>query len=169
MTPFAIGSAVSAALAGRLVQRLGRKLTVAGLCLVAAGLVTVAILAWLVPTADLGLALLAPLLVAGMVISPNTTLILGCVPTRMAGVAGGALQTGQRIGTAIGTAVLAGVRRATVTARHGDYPGALGVAMLCSVAFILVALALGIFELWARRTRRSADQLPSVTLAAPSE
>lgn len=118
VTPFAIGSAVSAALAGRLVGRLGRKLTVTGLSLVAAGLTTVAILAWLVPVAGLGPALTAPLL---------------------------------------------------VTAEHGDYPGALGVAMLCSVSFIVIALALGIFEQRAHRTRRSADQLQQVTMAAPSE
>jgi EmrB/QacA subfamily drug resistance transporter len=173
VTPFALGSAVSAALAGRLVSRLGRKLTVTGLSLVSIGLGTVALLAWLAPTANLSLLLAAPLLVAGigggMVISPNTTLTLECVPTRMAGVAGGALQTGQRIGTAIGTAVLAGVFRAVVTASHGDFPIALSIAMLCSVGFVLVALALGVGELRARRARRSAVQLHEVTLAAPSE
>ncbi|WP_312871931.1 MFS transporter [Amycolatopsis acididurans] len=173
VTPFAIGSAVSAALAGRLVAGLGRKLTVTGLSLVAVGLVTVALLAWLVPVADIGWTIIAPLLVAGigggMVISPNTTLTLECVPTRMAGVAGGALQTGQRIGTAIGTAVLAGVLRGVVTSSGGDYATALSVAMVCSVGFVLIALALGIFELRARRTRRSAAQLQYVTLAAPSE
>lgn len=173
VTPFPIGAAVSAALAGRLVSRLGRKLTVTGLSLVAIGLGMVALLAWLAPTANLSLVLAAPLLVAGigggMVISPNTTLTLECVPTRMAGVAGGALQTGQRIGTAIGTAVLAGVFRATVTASHGDFSTALSLAMLCSVGFILIALALGIGELRVRRARRSAVRLQDVTFAAPSE
>ncbi|GAB2976707.1 MFS transporter [Amycolatopsis acidiphila] len=173
VTPFALGSAISAVLAGRLVSRLGRKLTVTGLSLVATGLGTVALLAWLVPTANAGLVFAGPLLVAGigggMVISPNTTLTLECVPTRMAGVAGGALQTGQRIGTAIGTAVLAGVFRGVVTGTRGDYPTALSIAMLCSAGFVLVALALGIGELRARRARRSADQLQDVTFAAPSE
>ena len=173
VTPFAIGSAVSAALAGRLVSRLGRRLTVTGLSLVSGGLVVVALLAWLLPVADVGWAILAPLLIAGigggMVISPNTTLTLDCVPPRMAGVAGGALQTGQRIGTAIGTAVLAGILRSVVTSSDGDYPAALSVAMVCSAGFVLIALALGIFELRARRTRRSAGQLQHVTMAAPSE
>ncbi|HVV08814.1 MFS transporter [Amycolatopsis sp.] len=174
VTPFAIGSAIAAAVAGRLVPRWGRRLTVTGLSLVALGLLTVALLAWLLPnTEHLGLFLIAPLLVGGigggMVISPNTTLTLECVPTRMAGVAGGALQTGQRIGTAIGTAVLAGVLRSVVAATHGEFTTGLAVAMLCAVGFVLVALILGIGELRARRARASGDQLQHVTMAAPSE
>jgi hypothetical protein len=62
----------------------------------------VALLAWLVPAAHLGLILVPPLLVAGigggLVISPNTTLTLECVPTRTAGVAAGAMQTGHGSG-----------------------------------------------------------------------
>lgn len=151
VTPFAAGSAVSAALAGRLVARVGRKLTVTGLGLVIVGLGAVAVLVPLVPPADLGPALIAPLLAAGigggMVISPNTTLTLECVPASMAGVAGGAPQTGQRIGTAIGTVVLAGVLRAVVTSSHGDYPSGLTAAMLCAEGFLLVAFALALWEL----------------------
>jgi hypothetical protein len=45
----------------------------------------------------------------GMVTSPNVTLTLASVPVRMAGAAGGVLQTAQRIGSAIGTALLASV------------------------------------------------------------
>jgi EmrB/QacA subfamily drug resistance transporter len=157
VTSFAVGSSVSAAVAGRLVPRWGRKLTVTGLCLVALGLLVVAFVAGRVPPDSVGLAIAAPLLVAGigggMVISPNTTLTLECVPTSMAGVAGGALQTGQRIGTAIGTAVLASVFHAVVSASGGRYPFALSVSMLCSVGLTLIALALALAELWGRRKR----------------
>jgi hypothetical protein len=125
VTPFAVGSAVSAAVAGRLVPTYGRRLTVTGLAMVAVGLLAVALLAELVPPSASGWAFALPLLFAGvgggMVISPNTTLTLECVPVRMAGVAGGALQTGQRIGTAIGTAVLASVF-GTVVGAATDYP-----------------------------------------------
>lgn len=173
VTPFAVGAAVSAAVAGRLVARWGRRLTVTGLSLVALGLGVVALLAWLAPGQDLGLVVALPLLVAGigggMVISPNTTLTLECVPTRMAGVAGGALQTGQRIGTAIGTAVLASVFRAVLPASGNDFPAALAVSLLCAVGFVLFALGLGIAELRARRARASNDQLLSATTAAPYE
>jgi hypothetical protein len=74
-----------------------------------------------------------------------------------------------RLGTAVGTAVLAGILRAMVAASRGDFPDALSVVMLCSVGFILVAPVLAIGELRARRQPRSAVQLPEVTVAAPSE
>ena len=161
VTPFALGSAVSAAIAGRLVPRFGRKLTVTGLALVALGLLAVALVAELVPPSAAGWAFALPLLVAGvgggMVISPNTTLTLECVPVRMAGVAGGALQTGQRIGTAIGTAVLASVFGAVVSAASG-YPTALTVALSCAALLTCGALALAVAELRARRHREQASE-----------
>ncbi|MFJ9785522.1 MFS transporter [Amycolatopsis sp. NPDC101161] len=156
VTPFAVGSAVSAAVAGRLVPTFGRRLTVTGLAMVALGLLAVAVLAELVPPSASGWAFALPLLFAGvgggMVISPNTTLTLECVPVRMAGVAGGALQTGQRIGTAIGTAVLASVFGTVVVAAK-DYPLALTVALCCAAGLTCLALALAIAELRARRHR----------------
>jgi EmrB/QacA subfamily drug resistance transporter len=159
VTAFAIGSSVSAAIAGRLVGRWGRRLTVTGLIMVMAGLLAVAFVAGKVPADSAGLAIALPLLVAGigggMVISPNTTLTLECVPARLAGVAGGALQTGQRIGTAIGTAVLASVFHAVVTASGGQYQKALSVAMACSAGLTLIALAVALAELH-RRARRAA-------------
>ena len=173
VTPFAVGSAVSAAVAGRLVGRWGRRLTVTGLSLVAAALGTVALLAWLVPGEHFGLVITLPLLIGGigggMVISPNTTLTLECVPTSTAGVAGGALQTGQRIGTAIGTAVLASVFRAVLPASGDPFPTALALSMVCAMGFVLVALAFGVLELRARRARVPNSQLLSATTAAPYE
>jgi EmrB/QacA subfamily drug resistance transporter len=162
VTPFAIGSAVSAAVAGRLVTRWGRKLTVMGLCLVVIGLSVVAVVATQVPSRYVGPAIALPLLIAGigggMVIPPNTTLTLECVPVSMAGVAGGALQTGQRIGTAIGTAVLASTFHAVVQSSGGRFPLALSVAMACSIGFVLVALALAIAELRGRRRRAALSE-----------
>ncbi|MEC3979432.1 MFS transporter [Amycolatopsis sp. H20-H5] len=164
VTPFALGSAVSAAVAGRLVPRFGRRLTVTGLSLVILGLVVVALVAGRVPAGDVGLVIALPLLLAGigggMVISPNTTLSLECVPTSMAGVAGGALQTGQRMGTAIGTAVLATVFHSVVGTNPdgGRYPAALSVAMACAAGLTAVALVLAVLELRARRHRARADE-----------
>lgn len=159
VTSFAIGSAVSAAVAGRAVASWGRKLTVVGLSLVVSGLLVVAGVAHLVPSSWVGWTVAAPLLIAGvgggMVISPNTTLTLECVPNRMAGVAGGVLQTGQRIGTALGTVVLASAFHGAVAVSGGNYLLALSVAMFCSVAFSALALALAIKEVRARRARVS--------------
>jgi EmrB/QacA subfamily drug resistance transporter len=111
VTPFAGGVAVSAVIAGRLVSRVGRWLTVSGLTAVAVGLaLTAAVLRHHGGDATAWLAA-GPLLLAGLggglVTSPNITLTLQYVPVWMAGAAGGALQTAQRIGAAIGTAALA--------------------------------------------------------------
>lgn len=155
VTPFALGSAVSAAVAGRLVSTWGRKLTAIGLTMVASGLTVVAVVVNLVPAQFTGPVVALPLLVAGigggMVISPNITLTLECVPAPLAGVAGGALQTGQRIGTAIGTAVLAAVFHALLPS---DYPRALSAALGCAIVITLIALGLALAELRVRRARR---------------
>lgn len=45
----------------------------------------------------------------GMTISPNQTLTLNAVDPRYGGVAGGILQLGQRVGAAIGTAMIPGI------------------------------------------------------------
>ena len=161
MTPFALGSAVSAAVAGRLVETRGRWLTVTGLALVIAGLGVVAVILGVVRPGSPGLAIIAPMAVAGigggMVISPNTTLTLRCVPTSMAGAAGGALQTGQRIGTAIGTTVLAAIFHATLTAT-GSYQTAVGWAIAAAAALVVVALGVGIKELTVHRPRPSSEE-----------
>jgi MFS family permease len=96
-----------------------------------------------------------PLLVGGlgggMVTSPNITLTLQSVPVRMAGVAGGALQTAQRIGSAIGTAALASVFYAVLTSTGRDYPVAVSAALLCASGIMLLALLLAAAELVRRR------------------
>jgi EmrB/QacA subfamily drug resistance transporter len=153
VTPFALGSAVSAAVAGRLVERFGRWLTVFGLATVAIGLGVTAVVLREHPSA---LAAAPALLVAGIgggaVISPNVTLTLECVPVWMAGAAAGALQTGQRIGAAIGTAALAAVFYA-VAAGTGRFTDAVFAALLSATGFVCFALLLAILELQQRRRR----------------
>jgi EmrB/QacA subfamily drug resistance transporter len=158
VTPFALGAALAAFIGGRLVARLGRWLTVAGLTAVTVGLaVTALLLRWV--DADVTAWVAAgPLLVAGlgggMVISPNVTLTLESVPVSMAGAAGGALQTAQRIGSAVGTAVLATVFYAVLRERGHDYPAAVSSALLCAAGFTLLALVLAVVELTRRRSLR---------------
>jgi MFS family permease len=97
VTPFALGVAVSAVVAGRLVARVGRWLTVSGLTATVAGLAATALVLRHAQGDQAAWAAAGPLLLAGlgggMVTSPNVTLTLQSVPVRMAGAAGGALQT----------------------------------------------------------------------------
>jgi EmrB/QacA subfamily drug resistance transporter len=155
VTPFALGVAASAVVAGRLVARVGRWLTVSGLTMTVVGLAAAALALRQVGGDRAAWAAAGPLLVAGlgggMVTSPNVTLTLQSVPVRMAGAAGGALQTAQRIGAAIGTALLVSVFYRVLTAGGHAYPRAVSDALLCACGLMLGALVLAVAELWHRR------------------
>jgi EmrB/QacA subfamily drug resistance transporter len=163
VTAFALGSAVSAAVGGRLVERFGRLLTVLGLVGVLAGLLATITVVLLVPSGSLIWAMAPSLLVAGigggLVISPNITLTLREVPVRMAGSAGGALQTGQRIGAAIGTAALPGVFYLVLGATGQDFPLAAAVALSGAVLSVSAALVIAVLDLrHDRRVRRRCSE-----------
>ncbi len=148
---FAIGSAVSAILGGRVVHRFGRKLTAFGLALVGIGLAAVLVVVHLYSGSEIGWALAAPLLVAGigsgLVISPNQAITLSEVPVAQAGTAGGLLQTGQRIGSAVGIAFAGSVFFAHVSASHGrGWAVALERGLLVGLVLLAVALALAVVD-----------------------
>lgn len=168
VTPFALGAAVSAAVAGRLVPRFGRWLTVVGLGGVAVGLAGSALVLRAAPATSAGWMAALPLLVAGIgggaVISPNVTLTLECVPSRMGGVAAGVLQTGQRIGSAIGTATLAAVFYGVVS-RSGHYQNAIAAALLTATGFVCLALLVAVLELRIRRRRKSLAEPDEANVA----
>jgi EmrB/QacA subfamily drug resistance transporter len=143
LTPFAVGSAVTAPLAGRVINRIGRPLTVVALAVMMAGVLATALLVPGREDAALVAVLVPALLVAGLggggVISPNFTLTLAEVPTRMGGAAGGALQTGQRIGSATGAAVLMTAYQLALA--QGTSPDtALRVALVTALALLSVAM-----------------------------
>ncbi|MEU7815889.1 MFS transporter [Pseudonocardia sp. NPDC049154] len=164
VTAFAVGSAVSAVVAGRLVERFGRWLTVVGLSLVAVGVAATAAILALVPGEIAGIAAAPALLLGGIgggfVISPNITMTLRNVPVRMAGSAGGALQTGQRVGAAIGTAVVAGVFYGVLGAAGDSYRAAIAGALGVAVLTTLVALGVGIHDLRNERRRAAGVGAP---------
>lgn len=157
LTPFAIGSAVGAELGGRHVVRLGRPLVAFGLVLVAGGLVTTDLLIGRVDGADVGWAIAVPLLLAGLgggfVITPNITLTLTEVPLRRAGSAGGVLQTGQRIGTALGIAVIGAVFFSRLSDTRGDWGAALQAGLWLCAGFVLLALVLAVADIAGERAR----------------
>ncbi|UBU14080.1 MFS transporter [Nonomuraea gerenzanensis] len=158
ITPFALGSASAAMLGGHLVSRMGRRLVAIGLTMVIVGLLATMGATALVPGAGVGLATALPLLVAGMgsglVISPNQAITLSEVPPSEGGSAAGVLQTGQRLGSAIGiaaagTTFFGSLGEGWATAfRHGL------VVVLSSVC---IALAAALYDL----IRSRHDRPPS--------
>ena len=166
-TPFAIGGAVSALASGRLVGRLGRKLAVIGLVSVAVALLVIDLL---VPhlSGSVGLKLAPAFLLAGLggglVVTPNVTLTLAEVDPSRAGSGGGMLQTAQRVGSAIGVAVILAQFFAALGSSRGDYAAALSVALRTTIGFVVVALVFAVIDL----VRRAGhDRHPEPQHAAP--
>jgi MFS family permease len=172
VTPFALGSAASAVFGGRLVERLGRRLTVIGLVGVLLGIGAVALVLRFVPPGAVGWAVAPALLLGGLggglVISPNITMTLREVPVEMAGSAGGALQTGQRFGAAIGTATLPGLFYLVLASTGNDFRAAVAVALSAAVVGVAAALVVAVLD-WrrdvhreqgAQHERRPAEQHP---------
>ena len=104
------------------------------------------------------LALASPLFVMGcgqgMLITPNQTLALMDVDPLMGSAAGGVLQTGQRIGLAIGQAVIGAVFFHSLTGDSvASYSRALAHAVLAAICFVSVAIVIGLLDLQASRRR----------------
>jgi MFS family permease len=157
VTAYAVGSAVSAPLSGRVVTRVGRKLVVAGAVLFGIGAIALAVIAAHVPSSHAALALAPALFVMGcgqgMLITPNQTLALMDVDPVMGSAAGGVLQTGQRIGLAIGQALIGAVFFNSLTGDSVDsYSTALTHAVVTALCFVVLAVAIGVQDLV--RTRR---------------
>jgi EmrB/QacA subfamily drug resistance transporter len=159
VTPFAVGSAVTSFIGGRLVARFGRALVTLGLLLVVAGLVATDLVLALAQGKATGWYTAAPLLLAGIgsgtVISPNITLTLAEVPVPQAGTAGGVLQTGQRIGTAGGIALVGTVFFAQLQQRAAHE--AAGRALEVATGLAVLALLASAVDL---RSRRRAARGP---------
>ncbi|MGH3335350.1 MAG: MFS transporter, partial [Nocardioides sp.] len=147
ITPFALGSAATAMLAGRLVSVVGRRITLISLTVMMTGVLATALLVPGRVAGELWWVLVPTLLLAGLggggVISPNFTLSLAEVPPAMGGAAGGALQTGARIGSAIGAALLMTAYQ-LVGAPPGD---ALQAALFTALGVLSVAMLMAVRDL----------------------
>ncbi len=162
ITPFALGSAVTAAVGGRVVHRAGRPLVAGGLLLVALGFVAAIVAVHVWPAHGTAWATLLPLLVAGfgsgLVISPNQALTLSQVPVPRAGTAGGLLQTGQRIGSALGIAAVGAVFFADLASSRGDYAHSFVRGVSVALAFVGAALVLALVDIVVDRRRGGSDE-----------
>ncbi len=168
ITAFALGSAIAAPLAGRVVTRVGRPLVVVACLTFGAGALALDVVARQNPGNGAAVAFALPLfflgLGSGAVITPNQTLTLVDVDPVTGSTAGGVLQTSQRIGAAIGQAVIgaaffaalpAGAIGLRGTARTDVYDHALSQAVLVAVLFIVAALTVGVVDLLLTRRRRA--------------
>ena len=155
--PFAIGSIVGASQSSRLAASIGRRVLVIGAGLVAVGLIATWLVLLLVPSDQLsGWYVLPTLLVAGfgsgLFIAPNVQFIVATVDPSEAGAASGVISTMQRIGSAIGIAVIGSVFFGNLSFPQGRRPTSADLAeafatgataaLLTSAVFAVVAFLL---------------------------
>lgn len=143
--PFAIGSIIGAAFSDRLSRMLGRTVLVMGTALVSTGLIWVWLVLLLTPASALShWQLLVPLFIAGLgngcFIAPNVQFIVATVDRAEAGAASGVISVMQRIGSAIGIAVVGSVLFGTLHVT-GSTPAAVADAFTSSAAAALAVSA----------------------------
>ena len=152
IVPFSFGSLVSAANSDKLSARMGRMVLVTGCAMVGIGLALAALVVHLTAPVPDGWYLVGPLLFAGlgsgMVIAPNQDFVLAQVPRQEAGTASAILGTSQRLGSAIGIAVIGTVLFGTLhvhpvrNAVASAFTHSSELALLANVAILAVALIL---------------------------
>jgi EmrB/QacA subfamily drug resistance transporter len=152
--PFAIGSIIGASQSNRLSQRLGRAVLVLGTSLVTIGLIWVWLVFLFTDAVNLtNWELLPPLFVAGLgsgfFIAPNAQFIVATVDRADAGAASAVIGVMQRIGSAIGIAVIGSVLFGTLPTRitgpadlATSFVHSAAAAMLVSVCLSVVAFVL---------------------------
>ncbi|MFT0532357.1 MFS transporter [Castellaniella hirudinis] len=160
--PAALLSSWAADWAGRRVMAYGRKIVIGGLLLALAGLALSILVIhleslgrisawWLLLTLSfIGLA-------QGAVISPNQALTLMDVPLDYAGSSGAIMQTGQRIGTSVGIAMITAA--VFWSLGHASWPVATMTGFGVIIAVVLVALWVAVQDL-RDREQRSKGKIP---------
>ena len=152
IAPFSVGTLIAAANSDKLSARLGRMVLVLGCTMLLIGLGLTVLVLHLTAPASNGWDLAGPLLLAGlgtgMTIAPNQDFVLATVPRREAGTASGILGTSQRLGTAIGIAVIGTVLFGTLRFVPGPdavanaFSHSAQLALLANLGFVALALVL---------------------------
>jgi MFS family permease len=144
VSPFALGAIVTARKSHAIAQRLGRWILVLGSSMVAARLTSL-LLVFHFTGQPSPWDVVGPLLLTGLghglIVAPNIDLVLKSVPPADNGSASGVLNTAQRVGSALGIAVVGTVLFGTLHPAPGG--GAAGLAAAFSHSF-QVALAVNI-------------------------
>jgi EmrB/QacA subfamily drug resistance transporter len=166
VTPFAVGFIFGASQSDVLAARFGRVVLAVGLGMVAIGITAVWLVLALTPSTDYsGWQLVAPLLIAGLgsglFIAPNVNFIVATVDPADAGAASGVIGTMQRVGCAIGIAIIGTVLFGTLhfnsyspAAASLAFGHSATLAMAVSAGLSVAALAL----VFALRVRPDAVQ-----------
>ena len=152
--PSALLSAWSAHWAGQRITRMGRIIVIGGLCTALAGLASSILVVqlhqqglisywWLLGS----LALFG--LGQGSVISPNQTLTLAEVPIAYAGSSGAIMQTGQRIGTSVGIAVITAL--VFTLLQHTSWHQAISLGFAAIMLNLSLALWMSVYDLRSRQ------------------
>ncbi|OFS22198.1 MFS transporter [Corynebacterium sp. HMSC04H06] len=154
--PSALLNSVTATLAGKSVSVYGRRVVIIGMLTTLFGLVTTIAVIWGTThwsVSEWWLVLTLCFVGAGQgaVVSPNQTLTLAEVPANYAGSSGAVMQTGQRIGTAVGLAVTTAIVFATLGNTDADWPGAIIMGFAMITAVCLAALGFGVADRVGRR------------------
>ncbi|PRB72824.1 MFS transporter [Arthrobacter sp. MYb213] len=158
--PAALLSAVSSQLAGNYVMSIGRKMIVFGTASALFGLLATVAVVELESRAGLNiwwmmLALSFIGVAQGFIISPNQTLTLMEVPVENSGSAGGLMQTSQRIGTAVGIAVITAIFYGV---NHlSGWTNAMSLSFVAIAVLVLITMCVAIADL--RRGHRDLVSL----------
>lgn len=157
--PASVASAVGASVSGRSVTRVGRVMVLRGMVLGLVGLGATVVVVHLNAVLALSpwwMAVTLLLLGAGqgLVVSPNQTLSLADVPLPYAGAAGGIIQTGERIGTAIGISAITGLAFSVARGSGWHTASQVGLGAIAAVIAVSALVAWADLRASARRDRR---------------
>ncbi|WP_105565126.1 MFS transporter [Microbacterium halophytorum] len=168
---FAVLSAFTSWLSGRLVHRFGRALVIVGLMIVLGAIVGLVLVAYFAPDEAAPWLMAAILAVGGLgggiVISPNQTLTLAEIPPVEGGLAGSVGQLGQRIGNAVGTSIGLSLFYATIYSESGGdgahadsavFHDAYGAGLLAAAVCVAGALAVAFMDMGERRRAARAGE-----------
>ena len=173
--PFALGTLVASSQSQRVVARLGRTALALGAGMLAASLIATWAIFAFVPAPELTMWMLAgPLLLGGIgngfFLAPNIQFIIASVEDHDAGAASGVVNTMQRLGTAIGIAIIGAILFGSLTI-SGARPSAVDVAngfgysasLAMGMSAILSVAAFGLVFALPRRVQQHGAPVVAAT------